>query len=216
MKIFKRPALLLGLLPFLAAPTFAHETDKRGFNQLKADSQFFKHAASARAKINRPMPNFAVQTLDGKGLTKASFQGKIGLFVLADTACPCVQANDARINALAKKYAKNGLRVAYVFSMPGEKPLQIARFMQNHKIPFPAVIDRDQRLLKMLDGQCSSEVYLWDKAGILRYHGRVDDSTFDPKSVKRHDLNNAIQAVSTGKKVLKPEVAAIGCAIPRI
>lgn len=207
---------LCGLVAALSAPTLAHNLDKKSFKQLKAQTSKFAHAGSARVAMNKPMPNFAAPTLDGKGLSKSSFKGKMGLFLLADTQCPCVQAVDSRILNLSKKYKNKGLRVAYVFSMPKEKPLAIARFMQSHQIPFPAIVDRDQRMLKMLDGQCSSEVYLTDKNGILRYHGRVDDSTFDPKAVKSRDLENAIIALTKGKRVAKPEVPALGCAIPRI
>jgi peroxiredoxin len=214
--ISRRAAALCVLVAALAAPTLAHNLDKKSFVQLKAQTRNFAHASSARVAMNKPMPNFAAPTLDGKGLSKSSFKGKMGLFVLADTQCPCVQANDSRILNLSKKYKSKGLRVAYVFSMPKEKPLAIARFMQEHQIPFPAIVDRDQRMLKMLDGQCSSEVYLTDKNGILRYHGRVDDSTFDPKAVKSRDLENAIVAVMKGKRVAKAEVPAMGCAIPRL
>lgn len=194
----------------------AHMWDKKGYAQLKNDSQYFQHAKSARAKIGQPFPYFAVQTLDGKGLTKGSFKDKIGLFVLADTTCPCVQANEERLRAISNKYAKHGLRVAYIFSMPKEKPIQIARFMSNHQLPWPAMLDQNQMLLKMLNGKCSSEVYLMDKKGILRYHGRVDDSTFDPKKVKTRDLENAILSVVQGRRVVKTFAPAIGCAIPRI
>ncbi len=114
------------------------------------------------------------------------------------------------------KYAKHTLKVVYVFSTPGERAIEVARFMKGYQIPFPAIIDRDQKLLKMLDGRASSEVYLVDKAGVLRYHGRVDDATFNLKSVKSRDLQNAIVALIQNKKVAKPEVAAMGCAIPRL
>ncbi len=201
---------------FVSPPVFAHKGEKKSFGQLEADTKNFAHAKSAVVKINAPLPNFAAPTLDGKGLTKSSFKGKMGLFVLADTQCPCVKAIEGRVSDLAKKYGARGLRVAYVFSMPGEKPLAIARYMQEHQIPFPAILDRDQRILKMLDGRCSSEVYLSDKAGILRYHGRVDDSTFDPKAVKSRDLENAIVALVKNKRVTKNEVPAMGCAILRV
>lgn len=200
----------------VSLPVWAHNLDKKSFGQLRADQKNFAHAKSAVVKMNAPMPAFAAPTLNGKGLSKASFKGKMGLFLLADTQCPCVKAVENRVSALSKKYGARGLRVAYVFSTPGEKPLAVARYMQNHQIPFPAILDRDQRILKMLDGQCSSEVYLTDKAGILRYHGRVDDSTFDPKAVKSRDLENAILALVQGKRVAKSEVPATGCAIPRL
>lgn len=200
----------------VSLPVFAHNLDKKSFGQLKAEQKNFAHAKSAVVKMNAPMPNFAAPTLDGKGLSKASFKGKMGLFLLADTQCPCVQAVESRIANLAKKYGSKGLRVAYVFSTPGEKPLAVSRYMRDHQIPFPAILDRDQRILRMLNGKCSSEVYLSDKNGILRYHGRVDDSTFDPKAVKSRDLENAIVALVQGKRVTKNEVPAMGCAIPRL
>lgn len=216
MKLSISRLAALGGLVAVSLPLFAHEMDKKSMGHLKASQKNFDHAMSATAKIGAPLPPFAAPTLDGKGLSKASFKGKLGLFLLADTQCPCVEAVESRISNLSKKYGAKGLRVAYVFSMPGEKPLKIARFMSDHKIPFPAIIDRDQRMLKMLDGRCSSEVYLSDKNGVLRYHGRVDDSTFDLKAVKSRDLENAIIALTQNKRVAKSEVPAMGCAIPRI
>ncbi len=200
----------------LALPALAHKISQKGFGQLKAETKNFAHASSAKVRINSPMPRFAAPTLDGKGLTNASFNGKMGLFLLADTQCPCVQAVEQRIETLAKKYGPNRLRIAYVFSTPGQKPLAISRFMRDHKIGFPAIVDRDQRLLKMLDGRASSEVYLFDQKGVLRYHGRVDNETFDPKNATQHDLANALAAVAQNKRVVRAEVPAMGCAIPRI
>ena len=201
----------------LAFPVSAHNIGKKGYAQLKRETENFAHAQSASsAKINTRLPAFAVKTIQNKGFTNASFAGKIGVFVLADTQCPCVQAVEERLKNLSKRYGKNGVRVVYVFSKPGERALDVARFMQNHQIPFPAVVDRDQRLLKMLDGKCSSEIYVTDKKGVLRYHGRVDDSTFAPKAVKKRDLERAIVQISRNQKVTKPEVPAMGCAIPRI
>ena len=207
----------IGALASLTLAAQAHNISKKGYDQLKGETENFAHAQSApSAKINTKLPAFAVKTVDGSGFTNASFRGKIGVFVLADTQCPCVQAVEERLKTLSKRYYKNGVRVVYVFPKPGERALDVARFMQNHQIPFPAVVDQNQRFLKMLDGKCSSEVYLTDKQGVLRYHGRVDDSTFDPKAVKRRDLEAAIVQVARKQTVKNPEVPAMGCAIPRL
>ena len=204
-------------LPILTAPTLAHNISSKGYDQLKSETENFAHTASApSARINRKLPAFAVKTIYNKGFTNASFVGKIGVFVLADTQCPCVQAVEMRLKNLSKRYSKNGVRIVYVFPKPGERALDVARFMQNHQIPFPAVLDTNQSLIKMLDGKCSSEVYVTDKAGLLRYHGRVDDSTFDPKAVKKRDLEAAIVQIARNQKVTNPEVPAMGCAIPRL
>lgn len=203
-------------MPVLALPALAHEFSSKGYGQLKAETKNFAHATSSQtARIGAPMPNFAAPTLDGIGLSKRSFQGKMTLFVLADTQCPCVEAVEERIKTLSRRYKKN-LRVAYVFSTPGQRPIEISRFMQNHKIGFPAIVDKKQGLLKMLDGRCSSEVYLFDSKTVLRYHGRVDNETFAPKKATQHNLADALAAVSSGKRVARPEAPAMGCAIPRI
>ncbi len=210
-------ALAVATLSVLAAPTYAHNIGKKGYDQLKSETENFAHAQSApSAKINQKLPYFAVKTVYNKGFTNASFLGKIGVFVLADTQCPCVQAVEERLKTLSKRYGKNGVRIVYVFPKPGERALDVARFMQNHQIPFPAVIDANQRLLKMLDGKCSSEVYVTDKQGLLRYHGRVDDATFNPKAVKKRDLERAIVQIARNQTVTQPEVPAMGCSIPRI
>ncbi len=212
---FLRFSLLLGVgaLPALANHPIAPKTP---FSTLKKQTKGFAHAKSAVAKIGQPLPRFAAPTTGRNGLSNASYQGKMGLFILADTQCPCVKAIESRVLSLAKKYRASGLSVTYVFSMPGEKPIQIARYMHAQNLPFTALIDRDQKFLKMVDGRASSEVFLTDKRGILRYHGRVDDSTFDPKAVKSRDLENAILALTQNRRVAKSEVPAMGCAIPRI
>lgn len=213
----KKQIFALCAVPFLALPALAHNFSQKGYGQLKSETKNFAHASSSNTvKINAPMPNFAAPTLDGKGLSKASFKGKMALFILADTQCPCVKAVEERIKTLSTRYQSKGLRVVYVFSKPDEKPIEVARFMQNHMIGFPAIIDKNQRLLKMLDGRCSSEVYLFDRQSVLRYHGRVDDETFNPKAARQHNLADAVSAVSTGKKVTRAEAPAMGCAIPRI
>jgi len=214
----QRFAALLGASTALYAPAFASHpvAAKIPFVKLKAQTKNFAHAQSGFAKIGKPVPRFSTPTLGQNPFNSASLRGKMTLFVLADTQCPCVKAVEARVVALSKKYAAKGLRVAYIFSMPGEKPIKIARYMHAQGLPFPALIDRDQKLLKMLDGRASSEVFLADKRGVLRYHGRVDDSTFDPKAVKSRDLENAIVALTKNKRVARSEVPAMGCAIPRL
>ena len=214
---FPRPLLALAAVAALSVPVWAHNISAKGYDQLAAETANFAHTSSTKsAKINQKLPAFSVKTVDGKGFTNASFRDKIAVFVMADTQCPCVQAVEGRLKNLSKRYGKNGVRVVYVFPKPGERALDVARFMGNHQIPFPAVVDSNQRFFKMLGGSCSSEIFLTDKAGVLRYHGRVDDSTFNPKAVKKRDLEAAIVQIARGQKVTKPEVPAMGCTIPRI
>jgi len=217
-----RVAALCAALSALILPARAHVLDAKSFGQLKASTKYFAHSLSKQlgpdsvVAIGKPLPHFAIQDVYGQSYTEASFKGKLTLFVLADTQCPCVQALEMRIKDLNTQYAKDGLTTVYVFSNTRDRPIDVARFMQGHLITYPAFLDLDQKLLRILDGQAASEMYFFDKDGLLRYHGRLDDSTFDPTTITTHDLADAIAEVVAGQPVLHPEVPAFGCEIPRI
>ena len=225
---FSRQWPLLLLTSVLVVPAAAclngyGVSKPKSFKVLKSETKRFAHSASKKltksqepVHINGTMPDFSVVDLYGRTFNRASFRGKMSLFVLADTQCPCVQAVEMRLLSLGARYKAAGLKPALIFSKPKERPLEVYSFMMRHQIPFPALLDKQQALLKGLDGQCSSEVYLFDKDSRLRYHGRVDDSTFDDKAVKSKDLEKAIISLTRGQKVVRPEVPAMGCSIPRL
>ena len=59
------------------------------------------------------------------------------------------------------------------------------------------------------------ECYLFDKSGVLVYHGAIDDSPGDPQQVKRHHLQAAIDETLSGKEVSVKETRSVGCSINR-
>jgi len=65
------------------------------------------------------------------------------------------------------------------------------------------------------DALVTSEAYLIDSTGVLRYHGRIDDS---PRvaNVKQHDLQNVLDAYLAGGPLPERESRALGCTIKRV
>ena len=59
------------------------------------------------------------------------------------------------------------------------------------------------------------ECYLFDKKGVLVYHGAIDDSPGDPAQVKRHHLQLAMDEMLAGKDVTVKETRSVGCSISR-
>jgi peroxiredoxin len=171
-------------------------------------------AQGAAVKMDASLPQLSLTTLEGKTIDSRSFRGTPTLLMFADTTCPCVKAYDERISALQKEF--NGLRVIYIFSDARETPAQIKRFVQARGYDFPIIRDASQKLLKQFDAQCTTETFLIDRAGTLRYHGRIDDNIFVPASVKSRDLENALTALRDGKAVPAKETRAFACTIPRV
>ena len=219
LPLMARSAAGVAALGFAGALAWANATDKPATDHQKLEdkSQNFAHAKSARAQIGQPMPAFSAQTFDGQTVSPETLKGQMTVVVLADTTCPCVEAIEGRMLDLNKKYGEKGLKIAYLFSNPNsDTPEDAKKWLAERKLPFLAIDDLDQKILEKLDGQASSEVFLFDKENVLRYHGRVDDNTFKPEKVKSRDLENALVALIKGEKVARPETSAQGCAIARI
>ena len=60
------------------------------------------------------------------------------------------------------------------------------------------------------------EIFVVDKGGVLRYHGRIDENYEDASKVTSPDLKNALDSLLAGKPVQKAETKAFGCTIKRI
>ncbi|HEX8552897.1 MAG TPA: redoxin domain-containing protein [Abditibacteriaceae bacterium] len=192
-------------------------SQEHGFSEMagEAPHKASKHkmpAAKGKLRIGDAAPALQFTTLKGEQQTLAP-QGQLSLVMLADTTCPCVKAYDTRMKALVEKFP--ALRVTYVFPSPLESKAQVQKFVAARGYNWPIVYDQKQTVFKALGGKCTTESFLFDTSGTLRYHGRIDDNIYDAPNVKVRDLENAINAVVAQKTFVKTEVPAYGCVIPR-
>lgn len=171
---------------------------------------------TTKVKLNQPVADFDLTDVNGKHLKLSDWKGKLPLLFFADLSCPCVQAYNGRMKALQEKYEAQGLRVAYIFPAPDDSAAAIRKLAAAQSYPWPSVRDADQKLMKRFNVQCTTETFLLDREGRLRYHGRVDESTFEPDKASSHDLDNAISALLENKDVPVTETAAYACTIPRL
>lgn len=77
---------------------------------------------------------------------------------------------------------------------------------------FPYIRDKDQSLARALSAVCTPEIFVFDRERRLVYHGRIDDNR-DPSMATTHDLRNALDAVSAGKKPPAAETRPFGCSV---
>lgn len=169
-----------------------------------------------QVKLNQPIADFEMTDVNGKKIKLSDWKGKLPLLFFADLSCPCVQAYNGRMKALQEKYEAQGLRIAYIFPAPEDGVEAIRKLATTQNYPWPIVRDADQKLMQRFNVQCTTETFLMDREGRLRYHGRVDESIFEPEKAKSHDLDNAINALLENKEVPVAETAAYACTIPRL
>jgi peroxiredoxin len=171
---------------------------------------------TTQVQLNQPVADFEMTDLNGRQIKLSDWKGKLPLLFFADLSCPCVQAYNGRMKALQEKYEAQGLRIAYIFPAPEDGVAAIRKLAKTQNYPWPIVRDADQKLMQRFNVQCTTETFLMDREGRLRYHGRVDESIFEPEKAKSHDLENAINALLENKEVPVKETAAYACTIPRL
>ena len=71
----------------------------------------------------------------------------------------------------------------------------------------------DQAFVRALGARFTPEVFVFDGARKLRYHGRIDDNHRDASRVTAHDLKNALDALLEGKDPPVVETTAFGCSV---
>jgi hypothetical protein len=65
------------------------------------------------------------------------------------------------------------------------------------------------------EAQFTPEIFVIDRAGVLRYRGAVDDVSFRQKNPTRSYFEEAVEAVLAGRLPPITEVPAFGCTVVR-
>lgn len=167
--------------------------------------------------IGAEAPAFDLPSTDGRRYALEDFGSELLVYVQACNHCPYVLANVDRLTALARAYAG---RADFVFvnsndaeTYPDDGLAPMRAFAAEHDLPFPYLIDADQRVAKAYRTQRTPEVLVFDRQRALRYHGRVDDSPKDPAKVTEETLREALDTLLAGDDVAQPETFAIGCTV---
>lgn len=97
---------------------------------------------------------------------------------------------------------------------PQDAPPEMARLAKDEGWRFPFLFDATQDVARELGAACTPDLYVFDAAGKLAYHGQFDDSRpGNGKAVTGRDLRAAIEAVAEGRAPAGEQKASIGCSI---
>lgn len=138
------------------------------------------------------------------------------LFVAWD--CPISNRYAPTINRLALELGGRGVRFVLVYSDPAVPAEQLRAHHAEFALAPPALRDSEQLLRRRTGVTTNPEAALLDRAGRLRYRGRIDDRYLDFGKVRpaatREDLRLALQSVLAGRPVEQPRTPAVGCYLP--
>jgi peroxiredoxin len=173
-------------------------------------------AQQTPAPIGTRLPSLPLLTLTGEKTDLSRYTGKQGIVVIfVATQCPVSNAYNERMQEFSRAAAARGFAVVGINSNRTEPSDVVVQHSKEHGLTFPILKDEDNRLADALGASFTPETYVFDRQGILRYHGRIDDSR-DATKISQRDLQVAVDALASGKTVPISETKAFGCTIKRV
>jgi peroxiredoxin len=175
----------------------------------------FQALANSSLSIGQSAPDFNLPDLRGQSHTLKEQRGKITVIAFLSVQCPISNAYNERIRALAEDYAKQGVAFLAINSSAPESIADIKAHALQHNFAFPILKDTGNKVADAYGAERTPEIFVVDAQGVLRYHGRIDNSQ-DLRRVKRNDLREALNELLAGKPVSVSEAKAMGCVIKRV
>lgn len=165
-------------------------------------------------KLGSKVTDFSVQDLDGKSATFAALRGPITVVTFVSVQCPVSNGYNQRMIALYKDYTPKNVKFIFVNANRNESVSDVRDHAKNVGFVFSVYKDAGNVLADRFDAQVTPESYVIDSAGIVRYHGSIDDSQNEAR-IRTRGLRLALDAVLAGKPVEITETKAFGCTIKR-
>ena len=136
------------------------------------------------------------------------------LFVRSD--CPISNRYAPELQRLYQRYSSLGVEFRLLYPEPGLTPSEMEKHRKEYGLSIPALLDADHKYVDRVQIRVTPEAAVFVN-GRLVYQGRIDDRFVDVGKSKpeatRHDLDEVLAAVATGKSVQRRQTKAVGCAI---
>jgi peroxiredoxin len=128
----------------------------------------------AAAETNRPAPDFALQTIDGKTLHLNDLRGKIVLVNFWGTWCVPCKAETPALEAAYKQLKDSGVEFVGV-NLRNQEELgeagdaAVKAFVSNYGVTYPIVYDTDGEVARSYQISPIPVSYFIDAKGNIRY-----------------------------------------------
>jgi len=186
---------------------------------MRIASYVFWFAASLSFAAAPGSTGLVVRDLDG--IVHQPFEpgeklGSVLIFYWQD--CPVCQSYAPEINRIYRSHTNFAFYIVQVD--PDLTAAAAKKHVREYDLHPPVLLDGEHCLVKLAKATVTPEAFIFGKDRKELYHGRIDDlyAALGQRraAATQHDLVEALDAVSSGKRPSKRETKAIGCSIPSI
>lgn len=162
---------------------------------------------------------FTLPGVDGKTYSLGDFSDKNAVAVIFTcNHCPYAQAWEGRLIQAQADYADKGVQILAINAndaekYPGDNFEAMQQRAQAQGFNFPYLHDETQEVAVAYGAERTPEIFLFDRSGILQYHGAPDDNYENPDAVENRYFRDALDAVLEGRAPATTQTPPVGCTI---
>jgi peroxiredoxin len=166
-----------------------------------------------------PVKDFALKDVGGAVHSPREWSDSPGaVLIFLGTHCPFSDAYAPEMARLARRYMKLGIPFYGLHCDPDVTAESAAARAAAHDLPFPILLDPDQRVAGQAGARVTPEAVLLGPDGQVLYHGRIDDR-YTPDGRRRpkaqsHELENALEAVVADELPTVSHTQVFGSPLP--
>jgi len=166
--------------------------------------------------------DFKLKNVDGKMVSLADYSSAKGFIIAFDcNTCPMSKAYNDRIIALNKKYASKGFPlIAINPNSPeiseGDSFEDMVRYAKKHNYDFPYLYDESQATVRAFGASNTPHMFVLLRSGKeykVAYIGAVDDNPRNGDRATHRYVEEAVDALLSGKPVETTKTKAVGCGV---
>ncbi|MGY1701591.1 redoxin family protein [Geodermatophilus sp. SYSU D00766] len=171
----------------------------------------------SRLAVGDPAPSFVLPDTGGSavGLDAAAHAATVVVFTA--NGCPFARAWHDRVQDVARAYAGRDVAVLQVVSNdetdhPEDSLEGMRQRVAAGEVAGPFLRDAEQAVARAYGATATPEVFVVDRAGVLRYHGAPDGDHDDPAQDAAW-LRAALDDVLAGREVARAVTSPAGCSL---
>jgi peroxiredoxin len=171
----------------------------------------------AAIKLNEQAKPFSLVGVDEHKHALADYGNKEAVVVIFScNHCPYVKAWEDRMVQIQADYGPKGAQLLVINAndaqaFPADSFPKMQERAKEKGCNFPYLHDATQEVARAYGAERTPEVFVFDKHGVLRYHGAIDDNYDNPSAVKEAYLRSALEAVLAGQTPKIAQTQPAGC-----
>jgi len=185
-----------------------------GVVRVAAQSRKAVPADPQQAGVGRQFGTLTGKDLNGKAFSVPVPGAKATVIALTSTTCPLCLKYGPTLANLEDQFAAKGVRFVFVNPSEIEPESDLHAQIGKLKLDGPYLHDIDHAWVRSLDAKTTTEVFVLDASGTLRYRGAADDQYSigaTLRAPRNRFLADALNAVLVGKAPKVTATEAPGC-----